>query len=306
MLVSVLTHSPARGVVVHLLCGSDVDEPSREQLSHLVGSYGAELKILHPPALPDGIRLTRAYPAAAWSRLCLPELLPDLSSVLYLDSDLLAVDAISPLWDEAAFGDNLLRAVTNVYPDAAAVASELGLPSPSAYFNSGVMVLNLEAMRAEQTADVVLDLALSSPGMVRWADQDPLNVVAHARRQPLDLRWNVQAACYEMPIQWLNAPIATIETALRDPAIIHFSGAWKPWHFQCRHPLRNMYAFYRSMTPWADWQIEGRTVARRLLYPLRAFPERSLWPRLWSESTLHRAMDRGTNAMHRRTQKYRP
>ena len=49
-----------------------------------------------------------------WYRIYLPELLPDVARVLYLDGDIIAMDTLEPLW-ATALGDHLVGAVTNVF-----------------------------------------------------------------------------------------------------------------------------------------------------------------------------------------------
>src|SRR5437879_3158835 len=79
-----------------------------------------------------------------WYRIFLPELLPELDRVLYLDADVIVVDSLIPLWN-VDLSEDYLAAVTNVFQAAHVHRPvELGLAGPRAYFNSGVMVLNLE------------------------------------------------------------------------------------------------------------------------------------------------------------------
>ena len=68
-----------------------------------------------------------------WYRIFLPELLPDVDRVLYLDVDTLAVDSLEPLW-ATDLGDAPGGAVTNVFMqdrDSRPRPEALGLPGPA-------------------------------------------------------------------------------------------------------------------------------------------------------------------------------
>lgn len=158
------------------------------------------------------------YSAAANLRLSIPDLFPQSRRALWLDSDILVVDSLEPLlaWD---LGNCYLAAVREV--DATgqlALGQRLNLPEPANYFNSGVLLLNLEAMRRDGIHRRALQL-LRSPDAgkrLRFPDQDALNLVAHGRVQFLPLRWNLMA-------NTLQDNSSTV------PALIHFAGGKKPW-----------------------------------------------------------------------------
>ena len=82
----------------------------------------------------------------------MPELLPEVERVLYLDVDTLALDDLAPLW-RTDLGDAYVGAVTNVFqPDHLFHAAELGI-RPEDYFNSGVLLLDLAALRRDGCAE---------------------------------------------------------------------------------------------------------------------------------------------------------
>jgi lipopolysaccharide biosynthesis glycosyltransferase len=268
MIHSVLTaHDPGL-VTVHLLRAPDVDEPTVGELEAMTTDLGGRL-VVHADLEHEvsDLPVMDRIPAVMWYRVFLPQLLPMLDRVLYLDCDTLVVDDLSELWDLDLEG-RYLGAVNNAFePGMERHATDLGLRSAADYFNSGVLLLNLERMRADGVTGAILECARTRP--LIWPDQDALNLVLGARRLPLDPRWNCMNVLF-----YGSAPTAfsagVARAAAARPAILHFEGPQmaKPWHYLNRHPRRSEYFAHRGATPWPEIDIEGRTLANRTLRPL--------------------------------------
>lgn len=252
MLHSVIANAGAYTVHVHYLVGPTFPRTAARRIGRMVDALGATItftEVSHEriAALPNPGGFTQAM----WYRLLLPELAPDADRMLYLDVDTLALADISLLW-EIDLGGNLVAAVTNVFEQRYLDRPrELGLSGPEAYFNSGVMLFDLAAMRAERTQEQIVECAGSRPDLL-WPDQDALNMVLGGRRLPLHPSWN----CMNSTLTFASAgdvygAEAVAEAAAR-PAIRHFEGPImnKPWHLLCDHPHRERYWRHRRATPW--------------------------------------------------------
>lgn len=277
MLQSLLAHQQGRPVCVHFMAAPDVSRGRERRLMEMVHGEGAGFSVLRVPderltGLP-----TRGFTRkATWYRIFLPELQPSLDRILYLDSDLIVLDSLSPLF-EIDLGDNCVGAVTNVFQlNHLHRPAELGLADAHEYFNAGVLLMNLEQMRAHSSTTKLLAFGRDHAGRIAWRDQDVLNVVLGHRRLPLHPRWNVMNS-----FRWDHAAEvfghAQLEDARRNPAIRHFEGPAenKPWHYLCDRALRELYEEYRQRTPWPRIRRDGITPrnvirrARRRRYPAR-------------------------------------
>lgn len=252
MLHSVLTH--AGDLHVHYLHGPELPRAEAAALEALVGGLGGTLT--RYPVAPErlaGLPVHPQFTAAMWHRILLPELLPDLPRVLYLDVDALALDALEPLWETSLDGA-LAGAVRNVFQhDHRHRPRELGLPGERDYLNSGVLLLDLDALRREGVAAQLRAVALERGGGLAWPDQDVLNLVLAGRWRALPPRWNATNAL------WAFGPAARRAHGLRarraaraHPAIRHFEGpeANKPWHPDCTQPLRERWLEHRRAAAW--------------------------------------------------------
>lgn len=201
------------------------------RLERLTGPAGATL---HRHAIPAhrvaGLPTLSLIPAVMWYRVLLPELLGGVERVLYLDSDLLVLDDLGPL-HELGLGGAALGAVTNALPPhLRGHPASLGL-DPRDYFNSGVLVLDLERLRAGGATADILSIARAPRRSLLLPDQDALNLVLAHRRATLAPRWNATSAvvAHEWGEELFTAE--ELAAARANPAIRHFEGpgAAKPW-----------------------------------------------------------------------------
>ncbi|MCM0589158.1 MAG: glycosyltransferase family 8 protein [Gloeotrichia echinulata IR180] len=194
---------------------------------------------------------------AAYFRLLITEVLPiELEKVLYIDSDIIFRRKIDDLW-KIDIG-NFTHAATiaigmDDYP------KKIGLPENSLYFNSGLMLINLEYWRGLKIFERGCELIRQQREKLQWWDQDVLNILLHNSWLPIDLTWNSQVFMddEEVPISSLYQEKYTKFNYLKakvDPAIVHFigGGSAKPWYYACKHPFKHEYEKYLHATPWKN------------------------------------------------------
>ncbi|MFM7088907.1 MAG: glycosyltransferase family 8 protein, partial [Candidatus Paceibacterota bacterium] len=100
------------------------------------------------------------------------------------------------------------------------------------YFNSGVLMYNLELMPQE-----VLSVPVGTH--LRFHDQDVLNIYFKNNWSEIDRSYNAMTPDYQ------RAGRAYLEHAeLSDPHIVHFNTYLKPWQYGARHPFRKEYFDY--------------------------------------------------------------
>jgi lipopolysaccharide biosynthesis glycosyltransferase len=271
MLHSVIAAHPDDDVHVHYLHGPEFPRAARTRLTDWIRSLGASIEfILIVDSRLEGVPTRGFTGKATWYRVFLPDALPMRDRVLYLDADLIVMDHLRDLYEDPRLEGNWLGAVTNVFQhNDMGRADELGLPSRDVYFNAGVLLMNLEQMRADGSSRELLAYARANTDLIAFRDQDVLNVVLGERRLELHPRWNCMNAFYAFDYASEVFGEERLEQAKANPAIRHFEGpaANKPWHYLSDPGLRDLYLHHRAQTPWPRAKIEGRTpvnVARRL------------------------------------------
>jgi lipopolysaccharide biosynthesis glycosyltransferase len=267
MLHSLLTHA-GRPVRIHLMHGAELPRDGCAKVGAVAARFGAGLRFLPvPEALLEGFPREQFH-VAAWYKILLPLLLPELPRALYLDADMIVADDLAPLWNTDLQGQ-AFGAVTNpLYPFMRPWPRlDLGLDEPRDYLNSGVLLLDLQRMRDEDSVGALRRYA-AAHAHNSCPEQDALSAVLRQRRLHLHPRWNVQNTLFELPPHQLPFSEAQVGEALRQPAIIHFIGPFKPWHYLCRHPRRALYFEHLRGTPWPVLPLQERTWFNRLLRPL--------------------------------------
>ena len=255
---------------MHFLHGPRLSRRTAHRLARMVARLGAKISLIEvSDDRVDGLPTEGFTRTATWYKIFLPELVPDADRVLYLDSDVIALDSLSPVWD-TALDDSYLAAVTNVSPAWFADRwSVLGLDAATDYFNAGVLLLNLDLMRSDRCSQAVHEFGVENASRLVLRDQDALNAVLARRRVTLHPRWNCMNALFLYPEADALLGASQAAEAKRRPAIRHFEGpdANKPWHYMCRQPHRGAYRRHRRGTPWPLHVPAGLTpgnIARRL------------------------------------------
>lgn len=242
-----------------------LSSPDLKMLEEMCRVDGAEINFhLMDEGRLQGLPVIDRFGLIVWSRLFLPDLLQDTPRALYLDCDVLVLSSLRPLWQED-LGTSPLGAVANVVePAAREHVARMGVSYPGGFFNSGVILFQLDRMREEQSTAELVNFALQNGRKLVWPDQDALNVVFSGRWHSLHPRWNAQNSLWS----WRDWAIdvfgaSTVDEAVSDPAIRHFEGpsVAKPWHYLCPAPHRDAYRETLALTPWADEPLQDRTLS---------------------------------------------
>jgi lipopolysaccharide biosynthesis glycosyltransferase len=260
-LASLLANNPGLffDVVIVAQASEDLDEDKlRRSLAHFPNHAVSFRKFTFPTDVR--LPLTGNYTLDTYTRLWVGDFFPpSVERVLYLDSDIVVVDDVGPLWN-VDLGGTLMGAVD--IPGSDQGVRQLAMRMEDGYFNAGVLLIDLKQWRATRAEETVLDYIRAFPERVHY-DQDALNACFHSRTKRLDYRWNVIRPFFREPLA-LPLERAEIESIRREARIIHFNGGLKPWNYFCDHPRRDEYQKYLQMTEWRDYVPPDRTPLNRL------------------------------------------
>lgn len=162
------------------------------------------------------------YSKTTYFRLFIPNLYPQYSKALYLDSDVIVLSDIANLYN-IDMEDNLVAAAPDEVILYTKVFSEyaekvVGVSDYRNYFNAGVLLMNLDELKKIHFQDKFMRL-LETIKFTVAQDQDYLNRLCKGRVKLIDGTWNkMPSFCNELPNENLN--------------LIHYNLAYKPWHFE--------------------------------------------------------------------------
>ncbi len=204
-----------------------------------------------PAAFPTPYYITKEAYIRFWAQ----DLFPTRSRVLYMDSDIIVTGSLEELWAMDLQGKTL-GAVE--IPNSSRPA-EHGMPAGSLYFNSGVLLIDLDAWRAADYTRRCVDYLRDNPEKAHDADQDILNLVLIGDWLPLDYKWNAINPFFR-PSHDLGLSPQVIDRVRSEARIIHYNGISKPWVYLDNHPRQRDYFDNLSRTAWRDWKPADRTL----------------------------------------------
>lgn len=211
---------------------------------------------------------------AAYFRLMLPSILPKhITKVLYFDGDIICVDSIEELWNMPLEGISAMAAPDMRCNDIRNL-NRLSLDYADEYLNSGVMLINLDWWRQNDVQNKSVQFASENHDICLFHDQDTLNVVLRGSMRQLSIRYNLQEHFLEpFENQFISkSHFDDLQTALKDPCLIHYTGFRKPWHRECVNPLKSAWLFVYNQTEWKGRKLGFRHKGFRLFkYRLREF-----------------------------------
>jgi len=198
----------------------------------------------------SGLKINYHFSIANYYRLFIPDLVLS-DRALYIDSDTLVVDSLGDLF-KLQIDSFLLAAVID---PGFHNHKKLGLSRDSSYFNSGVMLINLKAWRANNIKNKVISFVENNPHLIEFVDQCGLNAIIDGNWLEIDPKYNCQSLFFQNNYKniSMNDIYKIAQQALAKPAIIHFTGSMKPWNMHSKHPYKSSYWQYRNMTPYKSF-----------------------------------------------------
>jgi lipopolysaccharide biosynthesis glycosyltransferase len=257
-MTSILMNTRQPGQVQFYLIDDGIDAASQEKITATVQKWQSAVSFVQPPQgkLQD-VFVSGNLTRAAYYRLAIADILPvTVQKVIYLDCDLLVLQDIVALWQLDMQGQPLSAAedfgILASKGKCAEKQQSFGWQAQDSYFNSGVLILDLAQWREQAYTDKLLRLVVAKH--YRHHDQDALNEVFLGHWCKLPLRWNVIPPVFNMPLRVaINKKYRLLASAaLRDPAVIHYAGGYKPWEYPEQQGFNEKYYYYLAQSTFQN------------------------------------------------------
>ena len=183
-----------------------------------------------------------------YARLLLPDLLPQVETVVYSDVDVAWVVDICELWDSLDHHAviHYVAKGGRAVPKEAAWFSRNGFSlEEDKRFCAAMIVMNLARFREEKLHEAMLKVILDSGGDVPCVDETALNAFMFGRsdRQQISARW-------------LRASGGKLDALEPDGFVMHFG---------CDAPWRSLHAYHHMLTDahllWHRFHAEARKIS---------------------------------------------
>lgn len=187
--------------------------------------------------------------------------------LLYLDCDIVAIKSLWSLYTIELDG----YPVGAVYDNYVKKQSYIGISTEGEYFNSGVLVIDLEKWRDQQISEKAFNYLLTHPDRILYVDQCALNAVLISNWKKLEPRFNLMYSFFPQDMDKTQ-----LREFINNGVVVHFT-LQRPWNMLCKNRLRKLYFHYSEISglnflPWVRYtDFEMRKIPAWLMIRLQEF-----------------------------------
>ena len=244
---SIIDHTNSK-LCFHILHDETVSEENKRRLKQVANQKGdfIEFHEIDSAEFECIKNRTHGFTIGTMFRCMLPDLLPDLPKIVYLDADIFVNTDIKELW-EFDINDYCLAAVVDEgvikfhIPNILYKYPEI---DRNQYFNAGVLCMNLRKIKQRgNLKDLVVKFLVNNPEAT-YPDQDALNVLFHNNILYLDSSWN----------QFVYSHREDNKDNL-DNAVFHYAGK-NSLILYSQSKIDMEYFKTICRTPWSNYEID--------------------------------------------------
>ncbi|MDD2496246.1 MAG: glycosyltransferase family 8 protein [Tissierellia bacterium] len=188
------------------------------------------------------------YTKEMYYRLLAFKFLPtDLERILYLDPDIIVINEIGELYN-VELSDYLYAAA---FHDRISVKeiNKLRLKpyKIEAYYNSGVLLMNLNLQREKINEKEIYDFVEENKNKLVLPDQDIMNSLYSKYIKNVDeIIYNYDPRYYKY-YKFISKGTIDMDYVIKKTSIIHFCGKKKPWNKNYTGEFHSLYKHYEKL-----------------------------------------------------------
>lgn len=255
-------------IIVYVI-DDGISEDNISKLQCMVKKYGRKINFITGQKVFENKEITDAFSYTgmrknthSYLKMFFDTLLPDVTGdLLYIDCD----TAITGSLSELTYLDMQDKTIGMVM-DSLVINSKktVGLQSNDRYYNSGVILINVERWKKYHCAERILS-HIKNVRTYGTVDQDVLNVVLKEEIFTLPIKYNLQPIHLEYSYNLYSKVYkhketyyskGEVEEAVKNPLIIHYLRyiGESPWNADNVHPGTQFFDKYLALSPWKDYE----------------------------------------------------
>lgn len=251
MLTSLFLNNPDERFDIYIASGDLTDE-DLVGTKQLCGRFCTQLHLIPmAEAWFAEAPTVRYYSRAMYYRLLAAQYLPeDMKRVLYLDPDMLIINSLRPLYgiemEDHLYAACIHKRLVNLSEPINKV--RLSTYEAEGYFNSGVLLMNLPAIRKNVHPEAIFEYVKKNRQFLILPDQDVLNgLYGENILSQDDTLWNYDARRYN---EYLIASSGEkdMNWVMQHTAILHYCGKRKPWQQSSSGRFVTLYKHYMQLS----------------------------------------------------------
>ena len=221
---------------VHVLTSPNINQKYTTKLSTLVDKYGKDnlrISFIDMKNAFKGAITGSHISTAAYYRIALPSLLPDVDRIIYSDTDVINFADLTEMYNlelkDKIYFKGILDQVGLLHE-----LKNLGIYTQK-YMNSGILLMNLKSMRKYGIENKIRDYIRNH--YLDHHDQTAINAVCYNDFEILSVKYaTFNYNSYESIVQFNNQQDKRyrysedeLKQAYYEPTLLHFAGWVKPW-----------------------------------------------------------------------------
>ena len=224
----------------YIICSKDDELYIRNLIINVLFIDNFKLICINNNALKN-LKISNHFTIVNYYRFLIDKYVQE-KQVLYVDSDTFIVDSLEDLI-HVDLNQFYLAAVEN--PNYF-YKKKINLNSSIPYFNSGILLLNLDLIRRDKIFEKAITFAKNQARNISFPDQCSLNSVVNGNFILLEPKFNLQTVFFNdySQIDASDFTKKNIKNAIESPIIIHFTGKYKPLIFNFKHPHIKQYRLF--------------------------------------------------------------
>ena len=248
MLKSLFLNNPEETFTVYLM-HSSIKEEELDVLKSFIAHHGSELEIIqlndsHFSNAPTLFYYTKEM----YYRLLAHKFLPEnINRILYLDPDTLVINSIKELY-EMDINDYLYAAAYHDIPSIKEINKIRLRPyGIDAYYNSGVLLMNLDLHRKFIREEKIYELIKRKSPKLIMPDQDILNALYAKKIKSIDEKLYNYDVRYFHYYKITTNSLWDMDYVIKHTVVLHFCGKKKPWNKDYSGRFHSLYKHYEKL-----------------------------------------------------------
>jgi len=248
MLKSIFINNGEETFDIYLM-HSSINRKELEELDSFIVTHGSRLETVNlSDSYFEDAPVPMHYTKAMYYRLLAFRFLPsNLERILYLDPDILVINPLKELYNTDIDGYLYAAAYHDIITPKRINRLRLNPYEIEAYYNSGVLLMNLKLQRELIDEHEIFDFVKKNRAKLIMPDQDVLNALYSKKIKSLDEKmYNYDARYYnyyriKSGYEW------DMDCVINNTVILHFCGKRKPWNKNYSGKFHSLYKHYEKL-----------------------------------------------------------
>lgn len=245
---SLIEHVDEGQVHFHLITSEEVSDMA-DGLRALIAGTVHSIHVHHlPEQLFANLPSTELFSKAIYYRLLAPYLLKREATLLYLDADIVCLNAFTDFYNSRLAYTDIALVVREGKHLAPTLAANIGLQG-SNYFNSGMLLINVQRWLQESISDKTISILESQGHKFKYMDQDALNILLEGKVKFVEKKYN-----FIFMLGYQEADYKALPSV--DTVFLHYAGINKPWQKWNKQAGTQFYTNISLLSPWSSHHFD--------------------------------------------------